>query len=156
MRLRTLPHEQRSNMTDFDTRMDALADRAKEANKRVHDSAGASKKKLESAVSAARASTDKRNQQLKEKASGAHHDASEHWGAAKQNWSDHVTEIRRKADADKSKRDVRHAQHRAEHAERDAADAVAYAIYAIEEAEYEVLDAALARAEADEMAAAGV
>lgn len=141
-------------MADFDSRMDELAERAKAANQRVHASAGATKEKLESEVSAARASIEKTNQRLKEKGAGAHDEASEHWGAARQNWSDHIAEIRRKADADKAERGARHAQHGAERAERDAVDAVAYAIYAVEEAEYEALDAALARAEVDEMAAA--
>lgn len=115
-------------MADFDTRMHELADRANEAKERVHASASATKEKLELQVSAARASTEKRNQQLKKHAAGAHDEASEHWGAAKQNWTEHIAEIRRKADAEKSDRSARHAEHRAERAELDAEDAIAYAL----------------------------
>jgi hypothetical protein len=46
------------------------------------------------------------------------------------------------------------AQEYADQAEADASFAVDYAYAAIDEAEYAVLDAALARKEADEMAAA--
>jgi hypothetical protein len=62
--------------------------------------------------------------------------------------------MRRKAAADLAGFDVRRAEHRAKWAEEDALAAVEFAILAVEEAEYEVLDALLARAEADDLAAA--
>jgi hypothetical protein len=71
----------------------------------------------------------------------------------KQSWNEHIAEIRRKADADKAEHDLHRAQRRADHREDDAVDAVNFALQAVEEAEYEVLDAILARAEANEMAA---
>jgi hypothetical protein len=51
---------------------------------------------------------------------------------------------------------VKRAQHRADNAEIDAVAAVSIAILVVEVAEYEVLDAVLRRAEADELAAAKV
>jgi hypothetical protein len=43
-------------------------------------------------------------------------------------------------------------EHRAERAEEDAAEAIVLAAYAMDAAEWAVVDAALARAEADESA----
>jgi hypothetical protein len=51
--------------------------------------------------------------------------------------------------------DLHRAQSKADNAEDDAAFAIDYAYGAIEEAEYAVLDAALARMDADELAGAG-
>ncbi len=75
------------------------------------------------------------------------------WAASRKSVSDAFASLHRKA-AD------RHAQHRArragreaDFAEADAADAVDFAIYAIQEAEYAVLQAAVARKDADELGA---
>jgi hypothetical protein len=54
----------------------------------------------------------------------------------------------------RAEHDVDRANNRAENAEVDAAFAIDYAVAAIEEAEYAVLDASLARMEADELAEA--
>jgi hypothetical protein len=54
----------------------------------------------------------------------------------------------------RAEHDLDRANMRAENAEADAAFAIDYAVAAIEEAEYAVLDAALARKEADELAGA--
>ena len=52
----------------------------------------------------------------------------------------------------RAEHDLDRANRRAENAEGDAAFAIDYAVAAIEEAEYAVLDASLARMEADELA----
>jgi hypothetical protein len=69
-------------------------------------------------------------------------------------WDDHLARARERIDA-------RKAQHAADRTESDAEDAESYAAYsidlaysAIEEAEYAVLEAVLARADADEAAPA--
>ncbi len=54
----------------------------------------------------------------------------------------------------RAEHDLDRANKRAENAEGDAAFAIDYAVAAIDEAEYAVLDAALARKEADELAGA--
>ena len=140
-------------MADPNELMDELAERAKQANEHVHASASATKERLESEVSAARASAEQNNSQLEDKAAGAHDEASKRWSAARQDWNGHKAEMRRKADAQKATHDRAHAQHRADEREDDAAMAVDFALQAVEDAEYEVLNAILARAEANEMAA---
>jgi hypothetical protein len=65
-----------------------------------------------------------------------------------------VAAVKENIDDRKAEHDVDRANKRAENAEGDAAFAIDYAVAAIEEAEYAVLDAALARKEADELAGA--
>ena len=142
-------------MADSNELMDELAERARQASEHVHASASTTKERLDSEVSAARASAEKTNRQLEQKAAGGRDEASKHWSAARQNWSAHVAAIRRKADTQKATLDLTHAEHRADAREDDAVMAVDFALQAVEEAEYEVLDAILARTEANEMAAAG-
>jgi hypothetical protein len=62
--------------------------------------------------------------------------------------------MRRKADEQKATLDLARANSRADAREDDAVMAVDFALQAVEEAEYEVLDAILARTEANEMAGA--
>ena len=138
-------------MADFESHMDDLAERANKANERAQASLKATKETLQSQVSTARASIEKTNRQLHEKATTS--EPAKRWSAARETWVAHTAEIRRKADAEKAKHDASHAKRRAEWAEADAMESIEFAYLALEEAEYEVLDAALARAEADELAA---
>ena len=48
--------------------------------------------------------------------------------------------------------DLKKAEHRADRAEQDAADAIDFALYAVDQVEWLVIDAALARADADDAA----
>ncbi len=48
--------------------------------------------------------------------------------------------------------DLKKAEHRADAAEADADDAVDFALYALDQAEYAIIDATLARADADALA----
>ena len=143
-------------MSDTDNLMTQLADSAKRASDRVHAAASTTKEQLQSEVAAARASAEQMIQKLEKEDADARDDELKHWTETRQSWNAHIAEIRRKADADKTKHDVKRAQHRADRAEDDALAAVAFAMLVVEEAEYEVLDAILSRAEADEMAAVKV
>jgi hypothetical protein len=68
-------------------------------------------------------------------------------------WSGHVARLREDVEAKKADRDAKKTQHRADEAEDDAIIVVAFAEAALEEAEYAVLTATLARLDAT--AAAG-
>jgi hypothetical protein len=63
-------------------------------------------------------------------------------------------EIKADLDAQRASRDAKRAVRRADQAESEAVLAVGLALDAIENAEYEVIDAVLARAVADELAPA--
>ena len=141
-------------MDNSTKRIDDLAQRAEQAKERVHASSSATKERLEEQVSAARASADEKGRRLEAQAAGAGDEAAQRWGEIRRSWNDHVAGMRRKAADDKAGFDARRAQLRAELAEEDAVAATEFAILAVEEAEYAVLDSLLARAEADDMAAA--
>jgi hypothetical protein len=141
-------------MADIDKRMNELAEWAREASERVHAAAHATKEKLQSQVSTARVAADEKNDELAAQAAGAREEAKLRWSAARQSWREHIAEIRSKLDEEKAERDVHRAEHRAERAEDYAEAAVEFAFLALQEAEYAVLDATLARAEAEDLVAA--
>ena len=143
-------------MPSTDKLMAQLADRAEQASEHVHTVTSRTKDELESEVAAARAAVEQMTEKLEKEEAEAHDEASTRWAAIRQSWSDRIAEIRRKGDAVGSDLDVKRAQHRADNAEIDAVAAVSIAMLAVEVAEYEVLDAVLRRAEADELAAAKV
>lgn len=72
---------------------------------------------------------------------------SDWWDDIQENWNEHIVHVRKQRGTRKAEHDAERAEKRAKRAEDDAAFAGAYAIAAIKEAEYSVLDAALARME---------
>jgi hypothetical protein len=143
----------RSVMAETEKRIDTLADRAREAAARVHASTSETKEKLESQVSEVRAAADKTRRELDARSADARDEGSRRWTEIRQEWHDHIAEIQRKVDAQKQAFSVDRAERRAARAEDDALAAIDFAYLAIEDAEWAVLDAVLARAEADELAA---
>ena len=109
---------------------------------------------LKARVQRARESSEKHATELKSGASGAKAKASKWWTDVQDDWNKHIDKVRKDVDNRKEEHDVKRAEHRADHREDDAEAAVAFAYAAFEEAEYAVLDAILAREEADELAAA--
>ena len=71
------------------------------------------------------------------------------WGEVQNNWKSHIDAVRQNADEAKANLDAKVLVRRADRAEDDAAAAVEFAYAAFEEAEYQVLNAALARMDAD-------
>jgi hypothetical protein len=140
-------------MAESEKRIDKLADRANEAAARVHASTSKTKEKLELQVSEARAAADKTTQELQAKAAASRDEASQRWSEIRQEWHDHIAKIQAKIDTEKQERRLDRAQLRAALAEDDALAAIDFGYLAIEDAEWAVLDAGLARAEADELAA---
>jgi hypothetical protein len=76
------------------------------------------------------------------------------WADLKNRIDERLAEARTKIEERKAERDVNRAERRAQAAEDDAADAIAIAVYVLDQAEYAVVDAALARAAADDIRAA--
>jgi hypothetical protein len=81
------------------------------------------------------------------------------WDQQQEAWNSHVAKVRndieeKKAEFEgkKSELDVKKAKKHADHAERDAAWAIDYAYAALEEADYSVLRAIVARADAEDVA----
>jgi hypothetical protein len=129
-----------------------LAARAKEAEDRAAAAQDKAKADLEADVEVARGSAEAQHLALRESAAESKGKISEWWNDLEERWNKVVADIREKIDSRKGEIDLDKAEKNAENAEDDASFAIDYAYAAIEEAEYEVLDAALARKEADELA----
>jgi hypothetical protein len=131
-----------------------LAARAKEAEHRGAAARDKSKAGLQADVETARASAQERAKRLRESAEANKNKLSVWWYDLQRTWNEHVAKIRDDIEGKRAEHDVDRAERRAEHRADDAAFAVEFAYSAIEEAEYAVLDAELARMEADELSAA--
>jgi hypothetical protein len=131
-----------------------LADRAKQSEANIASAKKKGQAELQAQVSKARQSSEQRAADLKTHTADAHGKASAWWGAAQDDWNEHITTIRQNVADGKAGLDANRAEHRAETAEDDAEAAVDFAYAALEEAEYAVLDAELARLEADDALAA--
>jgi hypothetical protein len=120
----------------------------------THAAAAQSKAKadLEADVENARASAQAQADRLRESADAHQDRISAWWHDVQRSWSQPVAAVKENVADRRAEHDLDRANTRAENAEEDAAFAIDYAVGAIEEAEYAVLDASLARMEADELA----
>ena len=133
--------------------MKGLAERASQAEAQLQAAKTEGQQDLQPKVAAAKESAKSSADNLKSAAADKGDEASHWWGDVQNNWKAHVDKVRQQADDEKASLDAKRLERRAERAEDDAADAVNFAYAAYEEAEYQVLNAALARMDAD--AAAG-
>ena len=131
-----------------------LAARAKEAEDRAAAAQGKASADLEKDVEAARTSAQAQADKLRATAEAKKGKLSVWWYDVQRSWDEHIESIRTDIETRRAEHDLERAQMNADNAEYDAAFAVDYAYGAIEEAEYAVLDAALARTHADELATA--
>ena len=102
-------------------------------------------------MAAVRASAEARADKLRQDAEERKSKLSVWWHDLERTSNEHRTKIRDDIEAMRAEHDVDRAQRRAEPAEGDAEFAISFAYAAVEEAEYAVLDATLARMEADEL-----
>jgi hypothetical protein len=101
--------------------------------------------KADAAKASAKASADN----FKADAAGKQDEASNWWGEVQSNWKSHIDKVRADAAAAKADADAEILEMRAENAEAAADAAIEFAYAAVEEAEYQVLNAVLARMDAD-------
>jgi hypothetical protein len=127
-----------------------LTNRAKEAEQRAADAATQARTDLEKSVAASRASAEDQAAKLKETAASSKDKISGWWDEQQQAWNDRVAKVRKHLDEQKTTYDLVTLENQAELAESDAKFAIDYAYSAIEEAEYAVLDAILARADVND------
>ena len=127
-----------------------LSDRASEAEADANALKAKNKAALEQKVDAAQASAKKASDDLKASAKETKDETTQWWGQVQENWKSHIAKIRKQNEQDKAHMKADQAEIRAEIAEDDAAAAVDFAYAAIEEAEYQVLNAAMRRAEAED------
>ena len=132
----------------------ALADRASAVEANVTAAQTKQQAELRQQVDAAQESAKQAAADLKASASDSKDKASQSWSEVQSKWNAHVAAIRESAEGAKSSLDAKLAGRRADRAEDTAAASIAFAAAALDEAEYQVLNAALARSEADDAAAA--
>ena len=132
--------------------LNMLAARAKAAEANAAAAQGKAKADLEADVKDARAVAQAEADRLHESADANRARISAWWHDVQRSWSQHVAAVREDITDRRAEHDLDRANKRAENAEGDAAFAIDYAVAAIEEAEYAVLDASLARMEAKELA----
>ncbi len=129
-----------------------LAAKAKEAEDRAAAAQGKAKQELEKDVQTARDQAKAHADEMRKSAEADKGAVSDWWTDMQRKWSDHVDTVREHIDEKKAEHDLEAAQRNAYSAEEDATYAIDYAYGALEEAEYAVLDAILARKDADELA----
>jgi hypothetical protein len=132
--------------------LERLSVRAKQAEDRAAAAKAQARDQLQQAVAEARDSTQQTADELRAESAAAADRADKWADNIQRSWDEHLTRARERIDA-------RKAQHAADRTESDAEDAESYADYSIDlaysaiaEAEYAVLDAVLARQDADEAA----
>jgi hypothetical protein len=137
-------------MDKLSDQLSHLADRTKT----VEDTATAAKAKnraqlettksnLKASLDAVGTKTDEAKAQAQGRMSDVHDSVEKHFADRRTAITEH-----------KAGRDLKRAERRADDAEQDAADAITLVFYVLDQAEYAVVDAALARADADDLAAA--
>jgi vacuolar-type H+-ATPase subunit I/STV1 len=133
--------------------LQALTDRAKQSETDIASAKTETQAQLQARVEKVRQSSKERTDAFKSAAGGARAKTSKRWDDVQQSWTGHVAQLRDHSDEAKAEHDVKKAEHRAERREDDALAAVDFAFAVFEEAEYAVLDALLAREEADALVA---
>jgi hypothetical protein len=134
--------------------LERLSVRASKAEADANALKAKNKAALEQKVDAAKASAKQASDDLKASAKETQDEVTQWWGQVQDNWKSHIAKVRMKAEQDRANMKADQAEMRAELAEDDAAAAVDFAYAAIEEAEYQVLNAAMLRADAEDAAAA--
>ena len=132
-----------------------LADRAEEAEKHVAAASDKAKAEIEEDRDRSREVAEQQAEQLREAVDAGRGKISDWWHDVQRNWNEVVAQVRQSLEGKKGEIDLDRAKRRADNAEADAGIAIDFAYAAIGEAEYAVLDAHLARMEADEREKAG-
>jgi hypothetical protein len=103
------------------------------------------REELQSSISAFKARAAAQTEELTQ-------EAQSWWDETRTAVNDRFAKLRAKAEDHHAERDLKRAQHRADDAELDAAYAIDFALDVLDQAEYAIADAVIARAEADELA----
>ena len=130
--------------------MKRLSDRARAAEADTNALKAKNKAALEQKVDAVEADAKQASDDLKASAKETQDEITQWWGQVQENWKSHIAKIRKQNEQDKAHMKADQAEIRAEIAEDNAEAAVDFAYAAIEEAEYQVLNAAMRRADAEE------
>ncbi len=127
--------------------------------KKLEDAAAANRAKnraqLEEDLNTLNAKMEAQSQKIQSSFDKSQADAQAWWTETTKRFEQKRAEMKAKMGEQKAEMKVDRAQHNADRMETIAADYVAWAAYAVDCAEYAVIDAAIARKEADELVTAG-
>lgn len=123
-----------------------LEDRATTAHQKAHAD-------LEHDVAAARDESKANAEALRESVDADVAEVSAWWTDLGRSWDEHLAKMREHIDQKGAEHDLKAFQRAADDADAYASYVLDYTFAAVEEAEYAVLDATLARMDADELAA---
>jgi hypothetical protein len=129
-----------------------MSAQAKQVEDRYHAAQSEQRAKLEEEITNARATAERRNDDLRKHAEEAKAEVSSGWRHIQQQWDGQMREIRTHLDTKRDELDAKRAATHADNAEADAEFAISMAQAAIDEAEYACLQAVLARDKANELA----
>lgn len=139
-------------MKTLSEQLSELSDRAR----KVEDTVGAARERdrtrLEAQQTALKTSVEAGKAKVGEDVTGAKAGMQARWDDVRSSVDQRFAEMRETAKERHNERDIRKAEHHADVAEQDAADAVDLALFVLDEAEYAVIDAVIARADADDLA----
>jgi hypothetical protein len=141
-----------ADQTTVADRMSKLSERAKTAEEHAAAARTQAKADLERSANEARAKAQAQADRLHDTANATEARISASWSDLQTTWGEHLAKVRQNIDDKKAEIDAKQALRRADAAEEDALFAIDYAYGTIEEAEYAVLDAILARMDADDLA----
>jgi hypothetical protein len=136
-------------MPKLSVQLAELSDRAAKVEDVVSAAQGRDRQRLEAQRAALQTAIDTG----KSRAAEARTSAESWWDQSRGSADNWFAGVRAKAEQRRDDWDRKQAEHRADEAEADAVDAIDFAIYALNEAEYAVIDATLARTDADALGA---
>ncbi len=135
-----------------------LSAHAAEAQTKIKESAATTRDTLSKQVDEARKAAEVHSAELKGRIGKENEKiadrASDGWTGVQDSWHKLTSRAHGRVADRQAEHDAKHAEHHAERAERDAMYAVDFAYATLEEAEYAILDAMLARMDADQAALA--
>jgi DNA helicase IV len=128
-------------MKPLSEQLGKLADRAKKTQDTASEAREHNREKLEMQRTDLKNSIAERNAK-----------AEERWNDTRSSMDQWFATKRAAAEERRTERDIKKAQTNADMAEQDAADAIDIALYVLDQAEFAVIDAVIARTDADELA----
>jgi hypothetical protein len=140
-------------MKPLSEQLNELADRVKKSEDFVSAAQAKNRAFLDDQRETLKTSIDNGKAQMKADAAADADQTRSWWNDTRQSIDGRITELRAERDDHRAAHTLKRAERHAEDAEQDAAYAVDFAVAMLDEAEYAVADAVLARLDADELAA---
>ena len=139
-------------MKPLSDQLTELAARAKQAEDFVTAARAKNRAFLDSQRETLKSSIDDSRARVEAGAAAVQDKTESWWGETRSAVENRLASLRVERDEHRAERDVNKAERRADDAEQDAVYAVEFAIAMLDQAEYAVADAVIARADADDLA----